>query len=337
MKYGSSQQSDTRFMARFDLFMQQKGYRPKSIETYRQWVVRFIKFCHYQEESDFKVRDIERFLCYLVNECHVRPNSQKTALNSLVFLYKRFLNINVEDLSFSRSATAKKVPVVLNQQEACAILDSLTGFNLFIAQLMYGCGLRISEALNLRVQSVNRDDRTLTIFSGKGNKDRCVPIPEHLLSKLALQVSSSLSIHRDDINAGAGYVLIPGSGSLDIEKNFSRASALQYLFPSKHRQAHTTFGFQYRESYSISQFRRALKFAVTKSDIPKEVCSHTFRHSFATELLRKGVDIRTTQEILGHESIKTTEIYLHISLHNQKSFFSPVDLELRPNLTKGNY
>ena len=319
------QNSQGRFMARFDLFMQQKGYRPKTIQTYRQWVIRFIKHCHYQSEADFKIRDIEKFLGYLAEEQNVRPNSQKTALNSLVFLFKRFLNVNVDDLTFSRSSSTRKLPVVLNHSEACAVLDQLTDCDLFIAQILYGCGLRISEALDLRVQSVNCDDRTLTVFSGKGNRDRCVPIPERLRSKLSLQASLALSIHREDIDAGAGYVLLPGSSSPDAEQNYSRASGMQLLFSNHLRRIHPLLDIQYREPYPVNRFRRSLSCAVNSSSVNKQVSCHTFRHSFATELLRNGVDIRTVQEILGHVSIKTTEIYLHITLPGKESFISPVD------------
>ena len=216
------------------------------------------------------------------------------------------------------------MPTVLSHQEVQLVLSHLQGKYWLITSLLYGCGLRINEALRLRVKDLNFADHTLFVFRGKGRKDRYTLLPQVLIPFLQDQVEHVRAIHTSDKEQGLGLTSLPPS----LIKKYGNAAtdfAWQYIFPSSHCSEHPYDGYICRHHLHETAFRKALRRAVVASQLSKRVTAHTFRHSFATQLLLNGTDIRTVQDLLGHEDVKTTEIYTHVMGSRFANTLSPMD------------
>ncbi|MDO6525197.1 integron integrase [Motilimonas sp. 1_MG-2023] len=239
-------------------------------------------------------------------------------------MYKNILHMEITGLSYSYTKKEKRMPTVLSHQEAQLVLSHLRGKYWLLANLLYGCGLRINEALKLRVKDINFADHTLFVFRGKGSKDRYTLLPHKLEPLLRDQIEQVNIIHAADKTRGFGLTSLPASL---IKKYASAATdfAWQYLFPSSHCSEHPHDGYICRHHLHETAFRKALRKAVIASQLSKRVTAHTFRHSFATQLLLNGTDIRTVQDLLGHEDVKTTEIYTHVMGSRFANTLSPID------------
>ena len=328
MAYHSNQaqgaNKSIRYLDRFRVFIRFRGYSPATETTYCDWVKRFIRFHNIKAESEFTVRHIEQYLTYLSQERGLKINSQKTVLNALVFLYREFMGISVNHLVFQRAMAPKKLPVVLNASEVQTILALLGAPFQLMTQLMYGSGLRIAEVTELRIRHFDFEKRSIFVESGKGNSDRYLPIPLSLKTPIENQISYAEQCYRQDINAGYGYVSIKRNyGSEKVRE--SRRFSDQYLFfEPRLRYDHDSASYR-RVSIAAQNCRRAIKQAAIAANISKPVSCHTFRHSFATELLKCGTDLRTIQSMLGHASVSTTEIYTHVAGLDVQSTVSPID------------
>ncbi|MFQ3229301.1 integron integrase [Reinekea sp.] len=313
-----------KFINRFRLFIQKRGLSYATERTYCDWVVRFIRFHSLMSEAEFTVDQVERYLSYLVHDRDLTVNSQKTVLNALVFLYREFLGISVANLQFVRARAPRKLPIVLSPTEAKAIFVQLSSGYRLASQLMYGCGLRVSEALHLRVRNLDFSNNSIHIENAKGNKDRYVPMPKSLCPALTLQVRNCELNHQLDVNMGAGYAPLVDHVTLQ-PKTISRQFSDQFIFSatSLTYDEHTKVALR----WPIEQqtLRRAIHQAGYKANIHKNISCHTFRHSFATELLKQGVDLRAIQTLLGHSSVKTTEIYTHVAGPQERLIVSPID------------
>ncbi|RJG40175.1 integron integrase [Motilimonas pumila] len=304
--------------------MRTRHYSIRTEKSYLYWIKSFILFNHKRHPKELANSEIESFLSYLANQRNVSSATQNQALCALMFMYKHILHIEITQLAYQYTRAPKRMPCVLSHHEVQQIFAYLTGRNWLIAAILYGCGLRINEALRLRVKDVNFDNHTLFIFRGKGAKDRYTLLPHCLLDALQQQIQFSLQIHRQDIAQGYGLTSLPPA-LIRKYQSAAKDAAWQYLFPSSHLGQHPHDEYMCRHHIHETTFRRALRQAVQQSHVTKRVTAHTFRHSFATQLLLNGVDIRTVQELLGHTDLRTTEIYTHVMGSRFAHTLSPAD------------
>lgn len=270
-------------------------------------------------------KEITAFLSYLAVQKNVAASTQNQALNSLVFLYKEVLK--VDPGIFKNIRWAKKspnLPVVLSLDETTALLNNLKGTQHTIACLLYGSGLRLIEALRLRVKDLDFDRNMIMVRDGKGEKDRVVPFPPSLREALCKQLEYARKIHERDLAEGFGEVYLPYA----LARKYPKANTQwrwQYVFPSTRRSKDPRSGREGRHHLYPTIMQEAVARATAKAGITKRVVCHTFRHSFATHLLDSGTDIRTIQVLLGHNDLKTTMIYTHVTLEKGVGTKSPLE------------
>lgn len=315
-----------RFKDRYRLFIRSRGLAYATEKTYCQWAGRFIRHMKYTSEDDLCVDHINYFLSNLGNARGCSINTQKTALNALVFLFREFLRIDIGQLSFQHASKPRKIPIVLSTDEAHLIINGISGRKNLIVKMLYGCGLRITETVNLRVKDVDIKNGGLLVMEGKGYKSRRTLLPKSLLPALTQQIEFVQNQFKADEAIGMAGVFMPDALSRKMPKA-QYELAWQYLFPADHYSVDPRTGVERRHHLGAQQIQRAIKQATQKAKIHKRVTCHTFRHSFATELLKQGTDLRTIQELLGHSSIETTQIYTHVVGINNRGIVSPVDLK----------
>jgi len=269
--------------------------------------------------------EVVDFLNYLASGRNVAASTQNQALCAIVFLYKHILKKPLDELKdLKRAKKPQKLPVVLTEVEAKRVLNEMHGVPALVAKLMYGSGLRLSEALRLRIQDLDFEYHQITVRAGKGLKDRVTMLPESLVIPLKEHVKRCEFLHKKDLTKGWGQVLLPKALATKYP-NANKEFKWQYLFPSKYRKKDPRSGFKHRYHISTTKVQRAVKKAAHRAKVEKKVTSHTFRHSFATHLLRNGYDIRTVQELLGHKSVDTTMVYTHILNRGGRGVNSPLD------------
>ncbi len=268
--------------------------------------------------------EVKAYLSWLANERHVAVNTQKVALNALVFLYHKVLRRDLGELGFTLASRQRYIPTVLNPSEVRGILEQLDGTKKLVVELMYGSGLRVSKALRLRVQDVDLCRFALTVRSGKGRKDRQTLLSKNLEQPLSLAIDNAIAVQQEDNLQGVGSSLPVGLGRK--YPNAHTSTGWAFLFPSTTWCRHPVTKIRCRHHLHQTVIRKALKVAVAKAGITnKRVNCHTFRHSFATRLLSTGTDIRTVQELLGHNDVKTTQIYTHVLGQHYAGTRSPMD------------
>jgi len=302
-----------------------RHYSLRTEQSYIQWVRRFIFFHNKRHPKDMGEEEVSLFLTNLAVERKVAASTQNQALSALLFLYKHVLNQKLEWLDgVVRAKRPRRLPVVLTQTEIGSILGHMKGVNGLITNLIYGTGMRKMECLRLRVTDIDFEYKQIHVRSGKGDKDRITLLPECLASKLRLQLETTETLHKKDIEEGYGEVELPYA----LERKYPNAGwewKWQYVFPSTRRSVDPRTGVIRRHHWYDTNVSRALKQAVYSLRINKRVGVHTLRHSFATHLLENGYDIRTVQELLGHKDVSTTMIYTHVLNKGGRGVCSPLD------------
>ena len=302
-------------------------YSYKTERTYSSWILRYIKFYGSKTHpKDMGKDQVERFLSYLTEKMDVSAATQKQALNALVFLYKKVLDIDLGDgIAPTRSKRRINLPTVLTQEEVAKLFENMKNIHALMAKLLYGCGLRLMECIRLRVKDVDFGQGKIFIRNAKGGKDRIVILPESLRGELEKQIDYVIELHNEDLKKGAGEVYIPDALSRKYT-NASKERGWQYVFPAKKLSEDPRSGKMMRHHIMESTLQKAVKRAVTRAGIYKKASCHTLRHSFATHLLENGTNIRIVQELMGHNDVKTTEIYTHVMKKDINSVKSPLDL-----------
>ncbi|MBN0989854.1 integron integrase [Amphritea pacifica] len=305
--------------------MRQMGYSLRTEKTYLYWIRYYIRFNQLKHPSELGGEDVIRFLTYLANQQDVAINTQRTALNAIAFLYNKFLQQPLGELGFTYAKRSRRIPVVLNAAEVQTILQHFKTRDLVIFSLLYGSGLRITECLRLRVKDIDFERYSVTVHDGKGNKDRVTLLPRSLEGPLKSIINQSLICQKEDNSKGIG----PSLPHALYKKypNAFRQPGWMYLFPSQSLCAHPLSGEICRHHLHPSVARKALNKAKSLAGVEhKPISCHTFRHSFATQLLANGQDIRTVQELLGHSDVATTQIYTHVLGQHFAGTQSPADL-----------
>ena len=304
-----------------------KHYSMSTERTYLFWIKQYILFHDKKHPADLDKNDIEHFLTYLATKRKVASTTQNQAFSALLFLYREVLGIDISEWNIQalRAHERHHIPVVLTKEEVRLILNNLDGIYKLIVSLMYGCGLRMSEALNLRIKDIDFGFDKVYVWDSKSLKDRTVPLPIKLKQQLLAQVETVTQLHEKDTQDGYGTVFLPFA----LERKYPKAkfeTKWQYLFPMRNLSKDPRSGDTRRHHVLPKTLSRNITAGTLKSKINKRVTSHTFRHSYATHLLQSGVDIRTIQELLGHKSVETTMIYTHVVKEmNKQDVKSPLD------------
>ena len=302
-----------------------RHYSRKTLKTYANWSRNFQRFLENKRPEELSTVDVKEYLTYLAVKCNVAASTQNQAFNSLLFFFRNGLKREFGELrDVPRAKKSLYIPAVLSREEIDAILEQLSYPNNLVVKMLFGCGLRLFEGLQLRVRDFNFDAGVLTVH-GKGKKDRTVPLPESIIPELKSQLKVVGDLHDQDLAAGYDGVFLDDA----VEKKYPHAPKEfihQWFFPQRSMTVTAKGGERRRYHLHESDFQDALYHAVRRAKIPKKVTSHIFRHSFATHLLQAGYDIRVIQTLLGHSSLKTTMIYTHcVPVRTVKEPKSPLD------------
>ncbi len=295
-------------------------------EAYLGWIRRFILFHDKRHPKEMGAAEVQAFLTHLAVEGNVAAATQNQAFAALLFLYREVLQKSLGTIeNVVRAKLPKRLPDVLTKDEVIRILAFLRGEQWLVANLLYGAGLRLTEALRLRVKDVDFGYKQIVVRDGKGAKDRVSILPEKLIAPLREHLICVRLLHEEDLRLGFGEVYLPFA--LDRKyPNANREWIWQYIFPAAKRSIDPRSGKERRHHLSESIIQRAVKIAVNQANVAKKASPHTFRHSFATHLLEVGYDIRTLQELLGHKDVRTTQIYTHVTKRGGLGVRSPLDL-----------
>jgi integron integrase len=301
-------------------------HRATSTEkTYMTWLRSFYRFLKGKSPDQLRSSDVKDFLTHLAAEKRIAPSTQNQAFNALLFFYRHILDEEIDNLhDVVRARRRRRLPVVVTKQEIADLFYNMKGTNLLMARLIYGCGLRLQECLNLRIKDLDFNRFRLTIRSGKRDKDRETLLPEKLIDDLNSHIRIGWSLFNQDREKNVPGVYLPYA----LQRKYPNAGkewAWQWVFPSHKLSVDPRSKVVRRHHVHHSNLHRHIKRAVHKSGIAKPVSVHTLRHSFATHLLENGYDIRTIQELLGHSSLRTTMIYTHVAGKNLMGVKSPFD------------
>lgn len=305
--------------------LRSRHYSRRTEQTYCLWVKRFIYFHNVRHPAEMAELEVNAFLTHLAIKGKVSASTQNQALSALLFLYRHVLGQELGELGeVIRARKPKRLPVVMTREEVRAVLACLSGDKRIMAALMYGTGLRLMECLSLRIQDIDFNRNEILVRDGKGAKDRVTMLPESLKKSLQDHLEKVKIIHDRDMRDGWGRVLMPNA--LDRKyPNANREWCWQWVFPQENRWKNPKTGEEGRHHVDESILQKAFKQAVRKSGLVKRATCHTLRHSFATHLLESGYDIRTVQELLGHNDVRTTMIYTHVLNRGGHGVKSPVD------------
>jgi integron integrase len=303
-----------------------KHYSYRTEQQYIAWVRRFILFHGKRHPTEMGGAEVEAFLSHLATDRKVAASTQNQALAALLFLYREVLQIELPWLdNMIRASKPRRLPVVLTPEEVRRLLSELDGVYWLIASLLYGSGLRLMEALRLRVKDVDTEYRQLIVREGKGGKDRRTVLPEALIGPLKNHLARVHEQHRRALEQGYGGVELPYA----LERKYPRAHldwGWQYVFPAARPSQDPRSGTVRRHHIVEDAVQRRVKEAVRRAGIQQAASCHTLRHCFATHLLERGADIRTVQELLGHSDVRTTQIYTHVLRRGAGATRSPLDV-----------
>ncbi|MCP4650494.1 MAG: integron integrase [PVC group bacterium] len=307
-----------------------KHYSYSTERTYIDWIRKFFGYIIEIKQKDIMPNSLSEgevtdFLTYLAVNKRVSSSTQNQAFNAILFLFREVLNIKLDNLNKSvRAKRGQRLPVVLSVNEVQTLLEELKGRNKLIAYLLYGSGLRLMELARLRVQDVDFDSALIFVRAAKGNKDRKTILPQIARESLKQQLEEVKKLHEKDLAAGYGEVYLPDGLARKYPKA-GREWRWQYIFPSVKLSIDPRGGKIRRHHINETSIQKAIRNALNSAGIIKHASVHTLRHSFATHLLMKGVNIREIQDLLGHKHVETTMIYTHVIRNMSNAPQSPLD------------
>lgn len=296
----------------------------KTERAYAAYIREFIIYNGKRHPREMGVDEIRAYLTHLAVDKNVAASTQNVAFNAILFLYKQVLVIELPLIDgVLRAKRPPRLPAVFTPEEAKAIISELDGSVRIIVSLLYGSGLRLTEALRLRVKDIEFGSAHIVVRDGKGGKDRTTVLPNGIIDDLRDHIEHVRLIHRQDVARGFGSVLLPYALARKY-RNADKEFAWAYVFPSAKLSPSREDGVVRRHHTAESTVQQAVKRAMSKLNIFKHANCHSFRHSFATHLLEDHYDIRTVQELLGHKDVRTTQIYTHV-MQKKNSVRSPLD------------
>lgn len=302
-----------------------KHYSYRTEQAYLSWICRYIRFHRMRHPAQLGGPEVEAFLSDLALNGRVTAATQAQALAALLFLYRQVLGIELPWLdNVVRAHRSQRLPVVLSRQEVRAVISRLRGEYWLIGSLLYGSGLRLMEAVRLRYKDVDLQRKVLLVRDGKGAKDRSTLLPDSLLQPLAVQLCRVRELHEVARAEGYAGVELPYA----LERKYPGAHldiGWQYVFPAPLPSRDPRSGALRRHHIHEGSVQRRVRMAIRAAGIERPASCHTLRHCFATHLLEAGYDIRTLQELLGHSSVKTTQIYTHVMQKGSMGVLSPLD------------
>jgi len=305
-------------------------YSRRAEDAYLYWIRAFVRWHGLRHPAEMGGPEVEAYLTHLAAGRGLAPSSHRQALSALLFLYDKVLGLSLPWMSdIGRPQVARRIPVVMSPDEVAGTFAQLSGEHSLLGRLLYGTGLRITEALQLRVKDLDFAHRSLIVRSGKGGKDRVVMLPQSLTVELHAQLAHARLKWSADVEAGQAGVEMPYA----LERKYPRAGsswAWFWVFPQDHLSTDPLSGIVRRHHLNDQTFQRAFKRAPHAAGIAKHATPHTLRHCFATHLLQAGSDIRTVQELLGHADVATTMIYTHTVKMGAGGVRSPLDALTAP-------
>jgi len=304
--------------------LQARHYARRTVKTYEQWLRRFLRFHQLRHPREMGSAEVNAFLTHLAVEGQVSASTQNQALAALLFLYRVLLERDLDLEGVVRARKPRRLPVVLTEEEVRSVLQRLEGSEGLVAGLLYGSGLRLMEALRLRVHDLDFNRQELTVRNGKGGSDRRTMLPKRISKKLRNHLEEVRSIHKRDLMDGWGQVRLPYALARKY-RNAATEWGWQWVFPQHRRWQDPTSEQQGRHHLDPSLIQKSVRSAVLAAGISKPASCHSLRHSFATHLLERGQDIRTIQELMGHKDLKTTMIYTHVLKRGPMGVASPAD------------
>jgi integron integrase len=300
-------------------------YSWRTEQSYTEAVARFLRYFPSATPTELTDAHVKSYLEHLAVECSVSASTQNQAFSAILFLFRRVLGRDLGELGDTlRAKRVRQLPVVLSREEIARLLAATEGTTGLMIRLMYGTGMRLMECLQLRVKEVDFERNSILIRSGKGNKDRTVMLPEKLKEPLQAHVVRLKELFAADRQADVPGVWLPDALSVKYP-NAGKEWGWQWVFPSKNLGVDPRTLVRRRHHLHENAMQKAMKEAVTKANITKPAGCHTLRHSFATHLLESGVDIRTVQDLLGHNFVETTQIYTHVMQKPGLGVRSPLD------------
>jgi integron integrase len=301
-------------------------YSSRTEEAYVYWVRRFIFHHGVRHPAEMGADEVRSFVSHLAVNEHVSASTQNQALCALTFLYRRVLDRDLgKVLDIQRAKRVRNLPIALRRDEVKELLAQLEGAPRLVCEILYGAGLRLMEALTLRVRDLDFERKEIHVRAGKGGKDRIVMLPEATAQALQDHLAYVKNLHSDDLARGLGRARLP-LALLRRQPSADREWGVQYAFPAASHYRDRATGKRYRHHIHETQIQKAVAMAARAADLVKTVTPHTLRHSFATHLIEDGVDIRTVQELLGHSDVATTMIYVHVlNSRDGRKIRSPYD------------
>ena len=314
----------TQILAEMRQLMKLRHYALRTERSYLGWARRFLEYVSQTGEDGPTPENVKAFLSHLAVDRKVASSTQNQAFNALLFLCRHVLMVELGDLGATvRARRGRRLPIVLTPEETRAVLEKLRDLHRLMLELMYGSGLRVSELVKLRVKDIDFDAGTIMVRVSKGDKDRVTFLPKRLAPELKTHLGKVKDLHERDLAAGAGEAPLPDALKRKY-RNAGREWGWQFAFPSATLNVGSD-GVVQRWHVAPATVQRAMKEAVRRSGIAKPASCHSLRHSFATALLMKGVDIRRVQDLLGHKSVETTMVYTHVLQAMAPDVCSPLD------------
>jgi integron integrase len=304
--------------------MRRKHMALSTERSYLSWMRQYILFHNKQHPKDMGEREIEQFLTSLALDRNVAASTQNQAFNAILFLYREVLNIELDEIDSFRADEPDRLPVVCTKDECYEIFSYMKGTYLLICKMLYGSGMRLKECLRLRIKDIDYSVNEIVVRSGKGKKDRSTIFPDSLKPEITAHIRKVKIQHETDLAKGFGSVYMPYA----LAKKYPNASwqwGWQYVFPAARLSVDPRSGERRRHHVYDRSVQKSVAKSVGQTTIVKHVTPHVFRHSFATQLLINGYDIRTIQELLGHKDVSTTMIYTHVLRKGGQGVRSPLD------------